>query len=112
MNIVSCERSEKSHTEKEMKSWDSSVGIVTRLRAGRSGVRIPTGIRDFSVFVNIQTRPGSHPVDIVVIAWRKAAVREVKHSNPSGTKAQNEWSFTSTPLIRLHGVDRDKVSCK
>jgi hypothetical protein len=30
----------------ENECWDSSVGIVTKLRAGRSGVRIPEGERD------------------------------------------------------------------
>jgi len=27
--------------------WDTSISAVTRLWAGRSGVQIPSGIRDF-----------------------------------------------------------------
>ena len=42
---------------------DSSVGIVTRLRAGRSGVRIPAGARYFSLFPeNVEAGCGAHPV--------------------------------------------------
>ena len=36
----------------------SSVGIVTELRAGRSGDRIPVGAR---FFATVQTGPGAHP---------------------------------------------------
>ena len=34
---------------------DSVVGTETRLQTGRSGIRIPVGERDFSLFQNIQT---------------------------------------------------------
>lgn len=33
--------------------------------------------------------------------------REVDHSRPSCAKVNNEWSYTSTPTICLHGVERD-----
>jgi hypothetical protein len=33
--------------------------------------------------------------------------REVHHSSPSKTEVK-EWSYTSTPIIGLHDVDRDK----
>jgi hypothetical protein len=39
---------------------DSVVIIVTRVRAGRSGVRIPAGTRDFSLLRNVQTGFGAH----------------------------------------------------
>jgi hypothetical protein len=32
--------------------------------------------------------------------------REVNHSRPSGTKVENEWSYTSASSIFLVGVDR------
>jgi hypothetical protein len=41
------------------KSHDSSVTVVTRLRAGRPGVRILKGIRDFSLLQNIHTYSGT-----------------------------------------------------
>lgn len=41
-------------------SRDSSVGIVTKGRAGRSGFRIPEGLIDLSFLLNIQTVCGAH----------------------------------------------------
>jgi len=38
---------------------------------------------------------------------QKQQGREVYHLRPSGAKVKNEWSYTSTPPICLHGVDRD-----
>jgi hypothetical protein len=32
--------------------------------------------------------------------------REVHHSLSFGAEVENEWSYTSSPTIRLHGVDR------
>jgi hypothetical protein len=40
----------------------------------------------------------------------KLAGREADHSCQSSIEAKNEWSYTSTPPICLHGVDRDKIS--
>ena len=42
-------------------SRHSSVGIVTKLRAGRSEIRIPTGAKGFSLFQKVQTGSGAHP---------------------------------------------------
>jgi len=36
--------------------------------------------------------------------------REVFHSPASIGDVWNDWSYISTPLIRLHGADRDKFS--
>lgn len=36
----------------------------------------------------------------------KSSVREVNHSPSSSVKVKSEWSHTSTPPKRLHGVDR------
>jgi hypothetical protein len=46
------------------------------------------------------------------IQWVKRALplavkwprREADHSPPTTTPVQNEWSYNSTPPIRLHGV--------
>ena len=35
---------------------------------------------------------------------------ELDHSLPSNAEVKNEWSCTSTPPIRLHGVDRDNFT--
>jgi len=34
----------------------------------------------------------------------KAPVREANHSPPRSVEVKNEWSYTSIPPIRLHGV--------
>ena len=36
--------------------------------------------------------------------------RGVNHSSPSGAKAKNEWSYTSTPPVCLYGVGREKLT--
>jgi hypothetical protein len=35
----------------------------------------------------------------------KRSGREVHHSASSGAEVENEWSYTSSPTIHLHGVD-------
>jgi hypothetical protein len=44
----------------------SVVGIGTRLRDGRSGVRILVGTRDMSLLQNVQTGCGAHPTSCSV----------------------------------------------
>ena len=61
----------------------SVVDIVTRLRAGRSGVRTPGGVRDFSLLVM-----SSYSMDTWVLF----------HLSPSSAEDKNEWSHTSAPL--------------
>ena len=36
--------------------------------------------------------------------------REVDHSTPSGVEVKKEWSYTSTPPIHLHGVDKENFA--
>jgi hypothetical protein len=43
-----------------------SVSIVTGLRAGLSGVRIPAGARDLSFYQNAQTSSGAPPAFISI----------------------------------------------
>jgi hypothetical protein len=40
----------------------------------------------------------------------KGPERELHHSHPCTDEVKNEWSYTSTPPVRLHGVDRDKYN--
>jgi hypothetical protein len=37
---------------------------------------------------------------------------EVNQSPTSSAEVKNEWSYTSTPLICLHGIDRDNFVFK
>ena len=39
----------------------------------------------------------------------KRLQREADHSYPSSAKIKNEWSYTSTPAISLHGVDSNTM---
>jgi hypothetical protein len=36
--------------------------------------------------------------------------REVNHSPSPSAAVKNEWSDTSTPPKRLHGVDKDNIT--
>jgi hypothetical protein len=37
----------------------------------------------------------------------KRSGRDVNNPFPFSAMVKNEWSYTSTPSIRIHGVDRD-----
>ena len=89
----------------ETGSWVSSVEV----EAGRTGVRTPPGIRDFSLYQNVQTGSGPHTtsyaMDTGVPFW------EIKRpERPSSAEVRNWWSFTSTPPECRHGVDRDEFA--
>jgi hypothetical protein len=51
----------------------SVVGVATRLRGGRFGIRIPRGTRDFSFLLNVQTRYGPLPTSCSLGTVGKAA---------------------------------------
>jgi hypothetical protein len=36
--------------------------------------------------------------------------REVNHSSSTNGEVKNEWSYTFSPTIRLHDVDRDNFT--
>ena len=76
---------------------------ATLLRSGRSGVCILVGVR----YVSSPKRPDriwSHPASYYtgtgVLSWGLT-------THPSSAKVKNEWSYTSPPHIRLHGVDKE-----
>jgi len=87
------------------------VGLVTRLWAGRYGVGIPVWTQDLSLLQNLWGPPsplfsgyrGSVP-------GVKRRARDVNNSHPSSTEVKNEWSYASTSVIRLHGVDRENFA--
>ena len=89
------------------KSRDSSVGIVTRLRAGRSGVRRPASpkLPDW-----LRAPPSLFDGYRHFFSRVKRPKREAYHSSPSVTKVKNEWSCVTTPLVCLDGVDRNSFA--
>jgi hypothetical protein len=84
-------------------SRDSSVRIVTRLRAGRSGVRTLAGVRYFSVLRNRLDR-FRRSLNLLfngytrVHSWGGGGYK-VNHSPASSAEIKNEWSCTSAPRI-------------
>ena len=92
---------------------NSTVGIVTRLRAGRSGVPSPVGARYFSFIQNVWTDSGTqlstYPMDTGVISQGKLVVGRVKLS-PSA-QIKKLWSYNSNPLTCHHDVDGDNFNC-
>jgi hypothetical protein len=73
-----------------------------RLRAGRSGVRIPGGTGNFSLHHRVQ--PALGPTQSL-IQWEPGVLylgvkwpgRETDHSHPSSAEVKNAWRYTSTP---------------
>jgi hypothetical protein len=65
---------------------------------------------------NFQTGSGNHPASYPVgtraSSARSKAAGGVKVTArlPSSAEVKNEWSYTSTALICLHGVDRDSCN--
>jgi hypothetical protein len=93
---------------------DSSVDIVTGLGTGPSVVLIALGAKELSL---LQTRSGSlcSPHSPLFIWYRgsfpgsERTGFEVDHSFPSSSEVENEWSYTSTPCMRLHGMHRNNT---
>jgi hypothetical protein len=79
--------------ELEFRSRDSSVSIVTRLRAGRSGVRISAGARNYSILQSVPTDPVAHRVGTGVLT--------LGYSGWISVGVKKGWSRTSAPLCAL-----------
>jgi hypothetical protein len=69
-----------------------------------------------SIFLFSKTsRPAGGPTSLLFNWYRPSFTRinppgrEDNHISPSTTEVKNEWSYTSTPHICLHGVDRKKL---
>lgn len=94
--------------------WSIIVGVVTRLGAGRSGVQIPVQASNFALLHHIQTGSGlTEPLIRWVLGFfpgGKATGGEDYHSPPSSPEVKSKWSYTSTPPISLHGVDRENFA--
>ena len=86
------------------------------LLAGRSGLRIPVGARDFSLLQNVQTvprapHPASHSVGTRVFPGGvERPGREVNLSTIPRAEVKYKWSYTSLPrMFFFHGVGRGCV---
>jgi hypothetical protein len=94
------------------KSRDSSVGIALGYGLDDRGsrVRFPGGGLGIFLFTTASRKAlGStqHPIQWVPGALSlglKLPQREADHSPPSSVEVKNEWRYTFTPPIRLHGV--------
>jgi len=78
-------------------------GLVSKQRHGMfSSPKLPRPALGPTKFP-IQGYGGSFP-------GLKRPERKVDHSPPSSTEGKNDWSYTSSPTIRLHGVEGDKFT--
>ena len=83
-------------------------GLMIRGSIPNSGKRLP-------VLQILQTDSKTHPATYsieneVYIRRGKWQGREINHSPPSSAEFKIKWSFTSTSLVRLHGVHKDKLT--
>jgi hypothetical protein len=97
----------------ELGRWVTVVAILTRLTAGRLGVRIPAGVIDFFLLQIVKPTFGADPASISVVTRvisLGTAVRAcVDLSPPSSTEAKNEWNRTSIPCQRVYTMIRKKI---
>jgi hypothetical protein len=67
---------------------------------------------DLSLLRNVQTGSGAHPASYSMRTGpppgRQAATEfDVDPSPPRSAEVKDEWSYTSTPPICLHGADKN-----
>ena len=65
---------------------------------------------DFYFLQIVETDSGAHPASCAVgtgvLSWGINRLRcDVEQSSPSSAEVKNEWRYTSTPSIYLHGAD-------
>jgi hypothetical protein len=84
-----------------LQSWGSSVTIVTRLRAGGTGLNSRLGAGIFSLHHGVRTgceaHPVSYPMDSGSSSPRSKATggREADCSLPCRADVKNAWTYTS-----------------
>ena len=79
------------------------MSVVTRLRAGRSGVRVSGGARDLSR--NVQNGCGVHTVGSGEASARKYLTeREADHSPSCIAFVKNGWSCNSISHVCFRGI--------
>ena len=93
-------------------SRGSSVSMVTRFRAGRSGMRVSVGVRSFYIVQNV--RPALGPPSLggyrCFIQGIMQPGRDVDHSPPSSAEFKNEWSCISSSPVCLYGLQWDNFT--
>jgi len=78
--------------------------MATTLRGGRSGVRIPVGKADISLFLNVQTGYGAHPPTLPFSGYRvclpglKRPERKANHSLLSIGEKKTRGAMPLLPL--------------
>jgi hypothetical protein len=86
----------------------SSVSVVTRIRAGRSGFDSSKGEIFFCATVSRTalglTQPPIQWVSNALSPKLKRQGREADHSAPPSTVVKNTWNYTSTPMC-FFGVE-------
>jgi hypothetical protein len=89
---------------------------LQRLRYGLQDPRLEAGSGKKLVSSPETSRPSWGPPSFP-FSWFWLSFPEVKqpghdvdHSPPSSDEVKNEWSYISTPPIRLHGEIRDKFT--
>ena len=82
---------------------------MSRRRAWRFRIRLLVGVRDVPLLQNVQTSSGATqspiqwaPGFFPRVKWPE---RDVDSWPPYRALVRNEWSYTSTPPMCLHGVD-------
>jgi hypothetical protein len=86
---------------------------MTMQGGGRSGVRLPTGSRGFSLHQNVQTGSRAHEAfhlkGIERLFSRRGIGRGVKVTTHLHlcVQVKNEWSYTSTAgILSCHGLGK------
>jgi hypothetical protein len=93
---------------------DSSVDVLTRLGAWRSGLESWQGQQIF--LFHTTSIPVLGPTSLIFSGYRgsflavKRSRREFDHSSPSGTEVKNEWRCNCSLPIYFHGLDKDNFS--
>ena len=94
--------------------WRSKIDINELLIVSFLGVRIPIGVRNFSLSKTSRPALGPTQPSIQGVPGFFSGVKwtglEVSHSSPSIVEVKIEWSYTSSPPICVRGVDMTDFS--
>jgi hypothetical protein len=101
-------------TSKVLHSGWSSQGNVTWQWAGWHAVKILARVRDLSLLKNVHGIYGAHPASQWVCGSPLPQVKwlgcETDYSTASSTEVNEEWNYTTTSPLYLHGTLRDNFT--